>query len=186
MGYEKPFLPDVPHIHLPKAGHIRQFWKVSTSIFTATAENRGKCCRCGRVRRGNAVQRACSRDTAEKAIPQRQRIAGNAAVVEGGRRGNTVQRACSRDTAEKAIPQRQRIAGNAAVVERGRRDNSVQKACSKDTAEKLFRNGRESREMLPLWKVAGEAMPSRGPAAGIRRKKLFRNGREMRNLLPLW
>ena len=151
MGYEKPFLPDVPHIHLPKAGHIRQFWKVSTSIFTATAENRGKCCRCGRVRRGNAVQRACSRDTAEKAIPQRQRIAGNAAVVE-----------------------------------RGRRDNSVQKACSKDTAEKLFRNGRESREMLPLWKVAGEAMPSRGPAAGIRRKKLFRNGREMRNLLPLW
>ena len=136
MGYEKPFLPDVPHIHLPKAGHIRQFWKVSTSIFTAMAENRGKCCRCGRVRRGNAVQKACSRDTAEKAIPQWQRIAGNAAVVEGGRRGNTVQ-----------------------------------KACSKDTAEKLFRNGRESREMLPLWKVAGEAMPSRGPAAGIRRKK---------------
>ena len=52
--------------------------------------------------------------------------------------------------------------------------------------KKLFRNGRESREMLPLWKVAGEAIPSRGPAAGIRRKKLFRNGRESREMLPLW
>ena len=73
-----------------------------------------------RGRRDNSVQRACGRDTVEKAIPQRQRIAGNAAVVERDRRDNSVQRACSKDTVEKAIPQWQRIAGNAAVVERGK------------------------------------------------------------------
>ena len=67
--------------HLPKARHIRQFWKMSTSI-----------------------------------LPQRQRIAGNAAVVEGGRRGNAVQKACGKGVAENNVPQRQRIAGNAAVA----------------------------------------------------------------------
>ena len=50
-------------------------------------------------------------------LPQWQRIAGNAAVVKGGRRDNGVQRVCSRDTAEKAIPQRQRNVEFAAVVD---------------------------------------------------------------------
>ena len=40
----------------------------------------------------------------------------------------------------------------------------------KDAAEKKFHNGRESREMLPLWKGTGEAMPSRKPIARMRRK----------------
>ena len=52
-------------------------------------------------------------------LPQRQRIAGNSAVVEEEQDGNAVQRACSKGVVRKAIPQRQRNAENAAVVEEG-------------------------------------------------------------------
>ena len=52
-------------------------------------------------------------------LPQRQRIAGNSAVVEEEQDGNAVQKACSSGAARKAIPQRQRNAGNGAVVEEG-------------------------------------------------------------------
>ena len=49
-------------------------------------------------------------------IPQRQRIAGNGAVVAKGKKGNAVQEACRMGAAEKDIPQRQRIAECAAVA----------------------------------------------------------------------
>ena len=65
----------------------------------------------------------------KKAIPQRQRIAGFAAVVEKERKDNAAQKAHREGAAENAVPQRQRIAGNAAVVEEERKDNAVQKAC---------------------------------------------------------
>ena len=52
-------------------------------------------------------------------LPQRQRIAGNSAVVEEEQDGNAVQKACSRGAARKVMPQRQRNAGNGAVVEEG-------------------------------------------------------------------
>ena len=68
-------------------------------------------------RKDNAAQKACREGAAEKAVPQRQRIAENAAVVEKGRRHNAAQMACSKGAAKKAIPQRQRIAGNAAIAE---------------------------------------------------------------------
>ena len=54
---------------------------------------------------------------AKKAVPQRQRNAGNAAVVEEGEKGNAVRKACRGGAAKKAVPQRQGIVGNAAVVE---------------------------------------------------------------------
>ena len=54
-----------------------------------------------------------------KAMPQRQRIAGNAAVVERGLKENVAQRGCSRGLVEKAMPQRHRNAEIAAVVEEG-------------------------------------------------------------------
>ena len=68
-------------------------------------------------------------------MPQRQGIAGNAAVVEGERRRDTVQKACRGGAAERAAPQRQVIAGNAAVVERERSRDAVQKACRGGAAE---------------------------------------------------
>ena len=49
-------------------------------------------------------------------MPQRQGIAGNAAVVEGERSRDAVQKACRGGAAEGAEPQRQGIAGFAAVV----------------------------------------------------------------------
>ena len=52
-------------------------------------------------------------------MPQRQRIAGNAAVVERGRKENVAQVVCSRGIVRKAMPQRQRNAEIAAVVEEG-------------------------------------------------------------------
>ena len=71
----------------------------------------------------NAAQRACSQGAAEKIAPQRQGIAGDAAVVEEGWRHNAAQRACSQGAAEKIAPQRQRITGFAAIVEEGRKRN---------------------------------------------------------------
>ena len=48
------------------------------------------------------------------------------------------------------------------------------------------RNGRELREMLPLWKGNGVGMPCRRPVERVRRKGRRRNGRESREMLPLW
>ena len=109
-------------------------------------------------RKDNAAQKACREGAAEKAVPQRQRIAGNAAVVEEERKDNAAQKACREGAAENAVPQRQRIAGNAAVVEEERKDNAAQKACREGRPKMRCRNGRESREMLPLWKRDGGTM----------------------------
>ena len=67
--------------------------------------------------RGKAVQKACINGAAERDIPQRQRNAGNGAVVERVMRGKAAQKACINGAAERDIPQRQRNAGNGAVVE---------------------------------------------------------------------
>ena len=88
--------------------------------------------------------------------------------------------------ARKVMPQRQRNAENGAVVERWRKENVAQGVCSRGTVGKACRNGRESREVLPLWKRNRMAMRSRRPAAGVPRERLCRNGSEMRKLLPLW
>ena len=48
------------------------------------------------------------------------------------------------------------------------------------------RNGRELREMLPLWKGNGGGMPCRRLVEGVRQKGRHRNGRESREMLPLW
>ena len=40
-----------------------------------------------------------------------------------------------------------------------------------------FRNGRESWEMLPLWKGNGVGMLCRRPVEGVRQKGRYRNGR---------
>ena len=52
----------------------------------------------------------------EAAVPQRQGIVGNAAVVVGGRKRNAAQKDCGRGSEEDVAPQRQGIVGNAAVV----------------------------------------------------------------------
>ena len=110
--------------------------------------------------------------------------------MEKDRRDNGVQRVCSRDTAEKAIPQRQENEVIGAVVvrtEKGWRDDSViHMRYGEGDSEQGFRNGSELREMLPLWKGAGEATPSRRPVERVRRKITYRNGRESREMLPLW
>ena len=50
----------------------------------------------------------------------------------------------------------------------------------------LFRNGRESRETLPL-RIGPEAHTATiGVLSRIHRFSLFRNGRELREMLPLW
>ena len=71
-------------------------------------------------------------------MPQRQRIAENAAVVERGRKENVAHGVCSRGIVIKAMPQRQRIAGNAAVVEEEQDGNAVRKACSRGVVRKTM------------------------------------------------
>ena len=189
-GYVKPFSPNVPHIHLPKAGHIRQFpyhlRKVSTSIFTTMAEKCGNRCRCGRVRRGNTVQKVSRKGAAENDVPQRQRNAGIGAVVEGGREGNAVQKVYRRvqrkityrngSESREMLPLWKR-AGEAMPSRR-----SVERVQRKIT----YRNGSESRESVPLWKGTGKATPSRRSVERVRRKMMYRNGRKMRESVPLW
>ena len=82
--------------------------------------------------KGNAVQKACRKGTAEKDFPQRHRITGNAAVVASGQKGNAVQKACRKGTAEKDFPQRHRIAEFAAVVAKGQ-------ATDQKAATRLFK-----------------------------------------------
>ena len=98
-----------------------------------------------------------------------------------------MQKACRGGSAERAAPQRQGITGNAAVVEGERRRDNVQKACIEGVRQKgRHRNGRESREMLPLWKGNGGGIPCRRPVEGVRQKGRHHNGRESRKMLPLW
>ena len=48
------------------------------------------------------------------------------------------------------------------------------------------RNGIESRNLLPLWKQDGEAIPFRESLAMALQERQHRNGTESRDLLPLW
>ena len=62
-------------------------------------------------------------------LPQRQRIAGNGAVVVCLRGDNAVQRVCDGGAGMNVLPQRQLIAGNGAVVVCLRGENAVQRVC---------------------------------------------------------
>lgn len=66
---------------------------------------------------------------AHNVLPQRQRIAGNGAVVACLRGENAVQRVCDGGAGVNVLPQRQLIAGNGAVVVCLRGDNAVQGVC---------------------------------------------------------
>ena len=48
------------------------------------------------------------------------------------------------------------------------------------------RNGTESRDLLPLWKQDGEAIPFRESLEMVLQERQHRNGTESRDLLPLW
>ena len=67
------------------------------------------------------MQKACGKDAAMKAMPQRHRIAEFAAVVGTGRKGKAAQKAYGKGVAMKAMPQRHLITESAAVVETGRK-----------------------------------------------------------------
>ena len=48
------------------------------------------------------------------------------------------------------------------------------------------RNGTESRDLLPLWKQDGVAIPFRESLEMVLQERRNRNGTESRDLLPLW
>ena len=48
------------------------------------------------------------------------------------------------------------------------------------------RNGTESRDLLPLWKEDGVAIPFRKLLEMVLQERRNRNGTESRDLLPLW
>ena len=50
----------------------------------------------------------------------------------------------------------------------------------------LFRSGRESREMLPLWMGPEAHTATTSVLSRIHRFSLFRNGTESLEMLPLW
>ena len=87
-----------------------------------------------------------SQKNGEVAIPQRHRIAGFAAVVEGGRRCNTHHRAYHR--------------GNGSLPS--------EKACICALSTMLpYRNGTESRDLLPLWKEEEDAIRTTEPITRV-------------------
>ena len=52
--------------------------------------------------------------------------------------------------------------------------------------ERRYRNGSESRNLLPLWKEDGGTVPSGEPVAVALQERRHHNGTEKRVLLPLW
>ena len=68
-------------------------------------------------------------------MPQRQWIAGFAAVVVGKWRRDAAQKGCGMGGEENAVPQWHRIAGFAAVVVGARKRDAAQKGCSRRDGE---------------------------------------------------
>lgn len=64
--------------------------------------------------------------------------------------------------------------------------SNVGRTVAKRTEKWPYRNGTESRPLLPLWKEEEDAIPTTEPITRVLRKYLFRNGRETREMLPLW
>ena len=71
----------------------------------------------------------------EDAVPQRQGIVGNAAVVVREWKRDAAQEGCSRGAGENAVPQRQGVGENAAVVVGGRKRDAAQKGCGRGGEE---------------------------------------------------
>ena len=63
--------------------------------------------------------------------------------------------------------------------------SNVGRAVAKRTEEWPYRNGTESRDLLPLWKEEEDAIRTTEPITRVLRKYLFRNGRKTWEMLPL-
>ena len=118
--------------------------------------------------------------------PQRQRIAGFAAIVEEERKYNAAQRTYSKGAAENAVPQRQRIAGNAAVVEKGQRHNAAQMACSKGAAKKDIPQRQRITGFAAVVEKERKDNAAQKACREGAQKRRCRNGRESQETLPLW
>ena len=71
--------------------------------------------------------------------------------------------------------------------------SNVGRTVAKRTEKWPYRNGTESRDLLPLWKEEEDAIRTTEPITRVHRaynkgarKYLFRNGRKTREMLPLW
>ena len=105
-------------------------------------------------------------------MPQRQRIAGFAAVVVRARKRDATQKGCGRGAGGNAVPQRHRIAGFAAVVVRGWKGSAAQRACREGEAEKVVPQRQRFAEFAAVVVGAGGEMPAEGRdrrGAGYRR-----------------
>ena len=111
--------------------------------------------------------RDCGDGSREIQLPQRHRIKGFAAVVEKGNGGKMPYRGCREGTWGK----------------RGRcRTGAVERV----HGESGFRNGTESRVLLPLWKGGTEGRCRTGAVERVHGESGLRNGTETWILLPLW
>ena len=64
--------------------------------------------------------------------------------------------------------------------------SNVGRTVAKRTEKWPYRNGTESRDLLPLWKEEEDAIRTTEPITRVLGKYLFRNGRKTREMLPLW
>lgn len=64
--------------------------------------------------------------------------------------------------------------------------SNVGRTVAKRTEKWPYRNGTESRDLLPLWKEEEDAIRTTKPITMVLGKYLFRNGRKTREMLPLW
>ncbi len=64
--------------------------------------------------------------------------------------------------------------------------SNVGRTVAKRTEKWPYRNGTESRDLLPLWKEEEDAIRTTEPITRVLRKYLFRNGRKTWEMLPLW
>ena len=64
--------------------------------------------------------------------------------------------------------------------------SNVGRTVAKRTEKWPYRNGTESRDLLPLWKEEEDAIRTTEPITRGLGKYLLRNGRKTREMLPLW
>ena len=87
-------------------------------------------------------------------------------------------RGCREGAWGKRPPQRHRIVGFAAVVERGGGGKMPHKGMERVHGESGFRNGTETRILLPLWKGVTEGRCRTGAVERVHGESGFRNGTE--------
>ena len=137
---------------LNKQGITQSLRKQIASMLSATAPNRGICCRCGKGAewqcRPEGLQKGCSGKRHSATAPNCGIRCRCGKRAEWQCRPEGLQKGCSGEKHSATAPNRGIRCRCGKRAEWQCRPEGLQKGCS---GKRKLRNGTESREMLPLW-----------------------------------